>query len=90
VKTDYAANAVTINANNDGQPDDPATDDALWSAGVYRLIASFRKLAPYAMVTGHLSARPPQAGSLGAFNGESMNGDPPNVREGYESFDTMW
>jgi uncharacterized protein (TIGR03437 family) len=90
LKTDYAGNPVTIDANNDGQPDDPATDDAEWSAGVYRLLASFRKLAPYALTTGHLGARPPQAASLGAFNGESMNGDPPRVREGYETFDTMW
>jgi uncharacterized protein (TIGR03437 family) len=90
LKTDYAGNPVQIDANNDGQPDDPATLDAEWSAGVYRLIASFRKLAPYALVTGHVGTSPPQTASLAAFNGESMNGDPPKVREGFETFDMLW
>ncbi len=89
-KTDYAGNPIQIDANNDGQPDDPAWLDAAWSAGVYRLIASFRKLVPYGVVTGHLGNRPPQAATLAAFSGESMNGDPVKVREGVESFGTMW
>ncbi|HWB85121.1 MAG TPA: carbohydrate binding domain-containing protein [Bryobacteraceae bacterium] len=89
-KTDYAGNPVQIDANNDGQPDDPAWLDAAWSAGVYRLIASFRKLVPYGVVTGHLGNRPPETAALAAFSGESMNGDPVKVREGVESFGTMW
>ena len=90
LKADYAGNPVQIDADGDGKPDDPTTDDAAWSAGVYRLIASFRKLAPYAFMTGHLGARPPQTAALAEFNGESLNGDPVQVREGVESFGTMW
>jgi uncharacterized protein (TIGR03437 family) len=89
VKTDYAGNPVTIDADNNGQPDDPATDDAEWSAGVYRLIAGFHKLAPYALATGHLGSGLPLAATLAAFNGTSMNGDPPRVREGFETYDAM-
>ena len=90
LKTDYAGNPVQIDADGDGQPDNPATVDAAWAAGVYRLIASFRKLAPYALTAGHLGWRPPQMPSLAAFNGESMNGDPAQVREGVRSFSSMW
>jgi uncharacterized protein (TIGR03437 family) len=89
-KTDYAGNPIQIDANNDGQPDDPAWLDAAWSAGVYRLISSFRKLVPYGVVTGHLGSRPPQTAALDVFSGESMNGDPAIVREGIENFGTMW
>lgn len=89
-KTDYAGNPVQIDADNDGRPDDPAWLDAAWSAGVYRLIASFRKLVPYGLVTGHLGNRPPQSASLSSFSGESMNGDPVKVRESQESFGDMW
>src|SRR5579862_3777265 len=87
LKADYAGNPVQIDANGDGQPDDPAMLDAAWSAGVYRLIASFRQLVPYGLVTGHLDNRPPQAAALATFNGESLNGDAPKVREGFESFE---
>ena len=90
LKTDWAGNPVQIDANGDGKPDDPATLDAAWSAGVYRLIASFRNLVPYGLVTGHLDNRPPQAAALAEFNGESLNGDAPKVREGLESFGTLW
>ena len=90
LKTDYAGNPVQIDADGDGKPDDPATLDAAWSAGVYRLIASFRKLVPYGLVTGHLDNRPPQSAALAAFNGESLNGDAPKIREGFESFGTLW
>jgi uncharacterized protein (TIGR03437 family) len=90
LKTDYAGDPVQIDADGDGKPDNPATDDAEWSTGVYRLIASFRKLAPYALATGHLGQRPPQSPSLAVFNGESMNGDPPQVREGVRPFSSMW
>jgi len=86
LKTDYTGNPVQVDANGDGQPDDPATLDAAWSAGVYRLIATFRQLVPYGLVTGHLDSRPPQTAALAAFNGESLNGDAPRIREGYESF----
>ena len=79
---DYNGVPHEIAANGDGQPDDPATLDAAWSAGLYRLVASFRKLVPYGLATGHLDSRPPQPAALAVFNGESLNGDVPKIREG--------
>ncbi len=87
---DYQDVPHEIDAAGDGVATDPAALNAAWSAGVYRLIASFRKLVPYGLVAGHLGPRPPQASALAAFNGESLNGDAPEVREGFESFGTLW
>jgi len=87
---DYNGIPHEIDANGDGQPDDPATLNAAWSAGLYRLVASFRKLVPYGLATGHLDSRPPQPAALAVFNGESLNGDVPRIREGLEGFGTLW
>ena len=87
---DYNGVPHEIDAYGTGQPTDSTILNAAWSAGVYRLIASFRKLVPYGLATGHLDSRPPQAAALAVFNGESLNGDAPKVREGLESFGTLW
>jgi len=87
---DYLGNPVQIDANGDGLPDDPATLDAAWAAGVYHLIATFRHLVPYGYTSGHLDQRPPDPAALAVFNGEAMNGDVPKVREGLMSFGAFW
>lgn len=87
---DYNGNPHEIDANGDGKPDDAVALNAAWSAGLYRLVASFRKLVPYGLATGHLDTRPPQPDALAVFNGESLNGDIPRVREGLESFGALW
>jgi len=87
---DYNGVPHEIDAFGTGQPTDPATLNAAWSAGLYALLADFRTLVPYGLATGHLDIRPPQAAALAVFNGESLNGDAPRVREGLESFGTLW
>jgi len=92
MKTDRFGRAIQIDANNDGQPDDPVTLDAAWRTGVYSEIAQFRKLTPYAYVSGHLgdSDSPPDPDTLAAFSGNSFIFSAPNVREGLMSFSSMW
>jgi len=87
---DYQGVPHQIDAYGTGQPTDPTALNTAWSAGVYREMATFRKLVPYGLATGHLDNRPPQAPALAVFNGESLNGDAPRVREGLENFGTLW
>jgi len=87
---DYQGVPHEIDAFGTGKPTDPATLNAAWSTGLYALIANFRKLVPYGLATGHLDSRPPQGAALAVFNGESLNGDAPKVREAVENFGTLW
>ncbi|MBL8171253.1 MAG: carbohydrate binding domain-containing protein [Acidobacteria bacterium] len=90
MKTDRFGRPIQIDANNDGQPDDPVALDAAWRNGVYSEIAQFRKLAPYAYVSGHLGENSPHPDTLAAFSGNSFIFSAPNVREGLMSFGSMW
>ena len=88
--TDVFGNPVQIDANNDGIPDDPATLDAAWGAGVYLEFRTFRQLAPNAYMSGHLGQVPPDPDELAVFNGDSLVFDAVNVREGTMSFPALW
>src|SRR5580700_2964863 len=88
--TDVFGNPVQISANNDGVPTDAATLDAAWYAGVELEFQTFRQLAPYAYMSGHLGQVPPDPGELTVFNGDSLVFDAVNVREGVMSFSSLW
>jgi uncharacterized protein (TIGR03437 family) len=88
--TDVFGNPVQIDANDDGIPDDPATLDAAWRAGVESLFQSFRQLAPNAYMSGHLGQIPPDPGELAVFNGDSLVFDAVNVQEGVLPFSSLW
>ncbi|MGA2132303.1 MAG: putative glycoside hydrolase [Bryobacteraceae bacterium] len=88
--TDVFGNPVQIDANGDGIPDNPATLDAAWRAGVYLEMQTFRQLAPSAYMSGHLGQVPPDLGELPVFNGDSLVFDAVNVQEGVMSFDALW
>jgi hypothetical protein len=89
VKQDIYGNAVSIDANQDGQPDDPAWLDAAWKKGVYDELRAFRKWMPWAIVTGHLP-RPPDVELGKIFNGDSFGFIVPEVREALSSFAEFW
>jgi uncharacterized protein (TIGR03437 family) len=88
--TDVYGNPVQIDANGDGIADDPATLDAAWEAGVELEFETFRQLAPYAYMSGHLGQVPPDPVELGSFNGDSLVFDAVNVQEGLMPFSSLW
>ncbi|MGA3042113.1 MAG: carbohydrate binding domain-containing protein [Bryobacteraceae bacterium] len=88
--TDVFGNPVQIAANNDGIATDPATLDAAWGAGVELEFQTFRQLAPYAYMSGHLGQVPPAASELPVFNGDSLVFDAVNVQEGVMPFSSLW
>lgn len=87
---DCHGNSVQIDANGDGLPDDQAQLNAAWAAGEYLVVSTFRTLAPGAYVSGHVLEAPAQPQSLAAFNGTSIEFFQQYVREGQDSFGTLW
>lgn len=90
VKHDRFGNPIAIDANNDGQPDDPVALDAAWRKGVYDEINAFRKLAPYAYTSGHLGDGEHHPDTLAIFDGNSILSAVPDAREGLASFDFLF
>jgi uncharacterized protein (TIGR03437 family) len=88
--TDVFGNPVQISSNNNGIADNPATLDAAWRAGVELEFQTFRQLAPYAYMSGHLGQIPPDPSELAVFNGDSLVFDAVNVQEGVLSFGALW
>ena len=82
LKTDIHGHRIAIDSNGDGREDDPSQLDAAWRAGVYRLMAEFRKLEPEAYTSAHLGPSVPEAETLAAFDGESIGYAATTVREG--------
>jgi hypothetical protein len=87
--SDMWGNAVQVDANGDGKPDEPEWLDAAWRAGVYAELQAWRKLMPWAYASGHLP-RPADAETAALFNGESLGFDAPRTKDGNESFARMW
>ena len=81
---DMWGNPVQPDVNGDGQPDDPATMDAAWRAGVLSELTAFRALMPDAYVDGH--AIPADAESMAIFNGDSIGFALADVLEGEATF----
>lgn len=86
---DIYGNPVQVDANEDGQPDDPAAFDAAWKAGVFHEIRAFREWMPHAIVSGH-SMDIYEPGISELFNGLSIGFATANVVEGEESFSSVW
>ncbi|MGO8837117.1 MAG: LamG-like jellyroll fold domain-containing protein [Limisphaerales bacterium] len=86
--TDIYGNPVQIDANEDGIPDDPATLDAAWRAGVLRELQTFRQLMPNAIISGHtMDTYDPDI--FGLFNGRSIGFHTSDVLEGRMAFSTL-
>jgi len=58
VKQDIYGNAVSVDANDDGLPDDPVWLDAAWKKGVYDELRAFRKWMPGPSSPGTCPDRP--------------------------------
>ncbi|MBC7227449.1 MAG: carbohydrate binding domain-containing protein [Thermoflexales bacterium] len=86
---DIYGNRVYIDANEDGIADDPAWLDAAWKAGVLHEISTFRRLMPYAVVSGH-SADIYEPGVGERFDGLSLGFVTADVIEGERSFGEVW
>jgi Hypothetical glycosyl hydrolase family 15 len=87
-RTDIFGRPVQIDANRDGKPDDPATLDAAWRAGVVRELRTFRRRAPRALVVGHAQdLSVPEI--VAASNGTSRGFDTADVIEGQRSFEDV-
>ncbi len=86
---DIYGRPVQIDANEDGQADDPAWLDAAWKAGVMHELALFRSLMPHAIVSGH-AQRLSEPGIADIFNGTSIGFQSADVIEGRMAFDTLW
>lgn len=89
---DIYGNPVAIDADEDGIPDNSATFDAAWKAGVFHEIQTFRQLMPHAIVSGH-SMNINESGIAGLFNGISFGFRTADVIEGemsYSSFATEY
>jgi hypothetical protein len=89
LKTDIYGNPVQIDANEDGIPDDPATLDAAWKAGVFREMQTFRQLMPGALVCSH-STDIYESGIAGLLNGISIGFHTSDVLEGRMAFSTLF
>ena len=89
LKNDIYGNAVQLDADEDGKPDDPATLDAAWRAGVIHEMETWRRMMPYALASGH-HYRPPDPAVLKLFNGDSFGFLSPGVLDGRNSFDFLW
>jgi uncharacterized protein (TIGR03437 family) len=85
--TDYQGVSHQIDADGDGVADAPTALNSAWSAGIYKLINTFDKLAPNAYVAAH-NAQPMPA-QLASFNGNSFTEDAPRIRKGAESFSSL-
>jgi hypothetical protein len=89
LKTDIYGNPVQIDANEDGIPDDPATLDAAWKAGVFREFQTFRQLMPNAIISSHATDIY-EPGIAGLFNGISIGFHTSDVLEGRMAFSTLF
>jgi uncharacterized protein (TIGR03437 family) len=87
---DCHGNTVQIDADGDGKPDDPAQLSAAWATGEYLAVNTFHSMAPGAYISGHVLEAPAEPRSLSTFNGTSIEFYQQDVREGQESFGTLW
>jgi len=89
LSTDFFGKPVQISSMNNGVPDDPATLDAAWRAGLLLELSTLRNLVPWGYFTGHLG-EPADPQLMTLFNGNSLVFDAVDVREGNLSFGDFW
>ncbi len=86
---DIYGSPVLIDADNNGQPDDPAALDVAWKAGVFHELATLRQFLPNAILSGH-AMNITEPGIAENFNGISIGFDLSNVAEGHLNFGSLW
>lgn len=89
LKADIHGRAVQLDADEDGQPDDPVWLDAAWRQGVFHELDVWRQLMPAAYASGHLpNPVTPDVGQI--FNGNSILFWAANVQDGKTPFPDFW
>jgi uncharacterized protein (TIGR03437 family) len=89
LNTDFYGNQVQISSTGNGVPDNPATLDAEWRAGLFLELNTLRNLVPWGYFSGHLT-EPADPQLMSLFNGNSLVFDAVDVREGNLSFGDFW
>ena len=84
---DALGNPIQIDSNGDGVPDNPATLDAAWKAGMLHEIDTLRQLAPYAYISCHCGT---DSDTVSRFNGSSLVFRAVDSREGRIPFSSFW
>jgi hypothetical protein len=87
--TDIYGNPFPVDADEDGEVDDPAEFDAAWKTGVFHELTLFRELMPDAVVSGH-AMDIFEPGIAGIFNGIGIGFYTADVIEGKMSFLDLW
>lgn len=78
-----------VDADEDGQPDDPDAFDAAWRAGLLHQLRRLRELLPNAILSGHAQdINDPEIAAI--FNATSIGFDLPDVIEGRIPFADAW
>ncbi|MBL8166294.1 MAG: carbohydrate binding domain-containing protein, partial [Anaerolineae bacterium] len=86
---DIFGNDFAVDANQDGQPDDPDVFDAAWRAGLLHQLRRVRELLPNAILSGHAQEiNDPEMAAI--FNATSIGFDLPYVIEGRIPFADLW
>ena len=85
---DIYGNPFPIDADEDGQPDQPWELDAKWKQGIFAELKLFRELMPHAIINGH-AMNVNERGITDIFNGISIGFEIPNVLEGERSFSSL-
>ena len=85
---DSYGRSFSVDADNDGKPDDPAAFAGAWRAGVIRIAARFKELEPVAIMTGHLGEEP-RSDFLPYFHGDNIAFRTVDVVEGLHPFASL-
>ncbi|TFG82338.1 MAG: hypothetical protein E4H20_07875 [Spirochaetales bacterium] len=85
---DSYGRTFTVDADNDGKPDDPAAFASAWRAGVMGIAARFKELEPVAIMTGHLGEEA-RLDFLPYFHGDNIAFRTVDVTEGLHPFASL-
>ena len=87
-KKDAYDNPIRIDADGDGQEDDPAVVDAAWREGLLEMVRLWREAMPGAIATGHLSKGADELGEY--FDGDNLGFICVDAIEGRIGFREIW
>ncbi len=88
LRRDIYGREVQIDADEDGEPDDPDELDRAWKAGLFHELETFRELMPDAIMSAH-STNIYEPGIAETFNGTSIGFWTTDVIEGKRRFSDL-
>ncbi len=87
-KKDAYGNPIRIDADGDGNEDDPVVLDAAWRKGMLEMVRLWRETMPGAIATGHLSKGADELGEY--FDGDNLAFICIDAIEGRIRFSDIW